>query len=1602
MLRREFSGSARRGSGRRQCIAAGFQPARRLRLEPLEARTVLAAVSWDGGGDGSNWSDPLNWSGNALPTSADDVTINVVGTITVTHSTGTTTIRSLTSDEHFSITGGSLTVSTGASNVNGNFSISNLATLIASGATATFTANAAATIDGSNLTATGGGQLNLVTATSYAQEPSQTTTIQATGTGSKIDLSGVTALTGTTGGVNIQAINGGTIELDSLPTTTARDINFYVSGVGGTLNLTALTSASDTTGLGSLQLDSGGTLIAPSLATYSYGNLYVDNMSATLTSLTNVDGSDLNAYNGTLSLPNVTSYSTAGTSPLFYSNAGGKIELNGLTSITGTGNLWTWIYTGATLEMTNLTSIAGSPTFFLFGGTIDVSSLVAMNGVGVQLYDATGSLIAPLLTNIDGSSLSVSNGGTLALPNVTSIDGSSLSVSNGGTLALPNATSYSWPSGTFPSLYASGAGSKLDLSAITSITGPGDFYSLSVGAGSGGTVELDSLPSLTAATVFFSTTGTGSVLDLSALTGVSDPTLNSGLFFESGGALVAPLLTNYNGGTISVESQSVSLSQLTNIDGSRLVADANGILTLPNVTSYTVPASGFALFEADGANAKLDLTSITSITNTTGSVDINALAGGTIELDGLATLAARDIDLQSDGPGSTLNLSALTSASDSTLTSSLLIENGGTLTAPLWTTYNGGIITVNNQSATLSSFTNIDNSNLTAGANGILTLPNLASYTLPASGSKTFLATGAGSKLDLTALTSLTGASGSLNVLATSGGTIELDGLPSTTARDLNFETDGAASTLNLSALTSINDSTSLGNLLIENGGTLTAPLWTTYNGGTITVNNQSASLANFTNLDNSSLFAGANGILTLPNLASYVLPASGTKSFQASGAGSKLDLTALTSITGTTGGLDVNALSGGTIELDGLASTTARDIDFEVDGATSTLNLSALTSINDSTALGTLLIENNGTLVAPLWSTYNGGTVTVNNQSVSLANFTNLDNSSLTAGANGVLTLPNLASYALPASGSKAFQASGAGSKLDLTALTSITGTTGGLDVNALSGGTIELDGLPSTTARDIDLQANGATSLLVASALATWSDSTNLSSLTATSGGSVNLTAGTAALTGVSVSIPSGGIVNVGTLQLNTNSPISGSGTLNGHLTANNFVRPGTSPGRLTVNGDYAQTATGTLAIELTGLAPATQYDQLAVNGGLSLGGTLTVTRTFEPVAGDSFTIIENDGADPVVGTFIGKPEGAVFYVSSLPLRISYTGGDGNDVVLTRVPNFVAGRHLFYNQSAFDLNSAANNSFDDLAIATDKTAYLPGAGLAVYSNISNYSRGINGILIDIGGTGSHTSINANDFVFKVGANNAPGTWANAPAPLAVSVRTGAGVGGSDRVDITWANAVIKNQWLLVAVKDTANTGLAATGTVFDPASAGNVAVADIFFYGNRIGDTGSPTATAFTTTVSDASAVVGGGLGSAGGITNVRDIDRSNTITVAGDQAAVISNFGALNRLNVGTAGPFAPEEGDAGIASSLAAAPTAAPLRALPPAIARRYERGHQNAGHSAAYFRQLTEGDAPRFGSLATQADLIDDLLELDDELVTVLAGNGVRNHSFSGS
>ena len=169
-------------------------------------------------------------------------------------------------------------------------------------------------------------------------------------------------------------------------------------------------------------------------------------------------------------------------------------------------------------------------------------------------------------------------------------------------------------------------------------------------------------------------------------------------------------------------------------------------------------------------------------------------------------------------------------------------------------------------------------------------------------------------------------------------------------------------------------------------------------------------------------------------------------------------------------------------------------------------------------------------------------------------------------------------------------------------------------------------------------------------------------------------------------------GGTLQVGTAPLlfgpasavNGLGQLQGSGTISGPMTlaggAN--VSPGFGLGVINTN-DLRFMNGSKLTLDIQGLTPGSGFDQLQVAGSLTLEGSVSidVALGFNPVDFiDSFVIIQNDANDFVQGTglfragSVSLPEGALFTVpypgGTQTLKLSYVGGDGNDVELRAMP--------------------------------------------------------------------------------------------------------------------------------------------------------------------------------------------------------------------------------------------------------------------------------------------------------------------------------------------
>ena len=130
------------------------------------------------------------------------------------------------------------------------------------------------------------------------------------------------------------------------------------------------------------------------------------------------------------------------------------------------------------------------------------------------------------------------------------------------------------------------------------------------------------------------------------------------------------------------------------------------------------------------------------------------------------------------------------------------------------------------------------------------------------------------------------------------------------------------------------------------------------------------------------------------------------------------------------------------------------------------------------------------------------------------------------------------------------------------------------------------------------------------------------------------------------------------------------------NGNITLGAGKKFDVTSGSVTLGAVAATAGTttfhgGNIAMNIGGTTPgsaANQYSRLTVNGAISLSNSpvLNLTGSYAPLAGNSFMLITNDGGDAITGTFAGLPEGATFVFNGTPMRITYVGGNGNDVAL------------------------------------------------------------------------------------------------------------------------------------------------------------------------------------------------------------------------------------------------------------------------------------------------------------------------------------------------
>lgn len=880
-------------------------------------------------------------------------------------------------------------------------------------------------------------------------------------------------------------------------------------------------------------------------------------------------------------------------------------------------------------------------------------------GSGADFITDSGAAFTASMTSANGASLIAEDGSALNLGS-GNLDASNLIVrkgfgGSGGATITTSITSWTGASGfgQARSLSADGAGSLLDLSSLTQLErgGSNTNADVRITASDGGRVDLSSISAFDD-----STTGTnggidlasrdaGSEIDIAGITTISDANIE----VRDGGDITASLVSItgrsqlLKRGVDDLDGDGVDmidLSALVTADNTTFIAEDGATLNLGTtsinqsdliarkgfggsggatlttaVTSY-VAASGFAqsrAITADGAGSLVDLSTLTQLerggSNTNADLRITASDGGTVDLSTITAFADSTtgtnggIDIASRDAGSLVDISGVTSISDANIE----VRDGGDIAGQLQSITgrsqllkrglddnDGDAIDMIDLSALVSAdnttfvaedgatlnlgTTSINHSDLIArkgfGGSGGATLTTAVTSYVAASGfaqSRAITADGAGSLVDLSLITQLerggSNTNADLRITASDGGSVDLSGITAFT--DSSTGTNGGIDIASRDAGSEVDisgvSSISDVNIEVRDGGDIKAQLTSLTGRSQLLKRGVDDADGDTVDMIDLSLLAVADNTSFIAEDGATL--DLGTTSINAT------DLIARSGFGGNGGALVTTSVTSYTG-----ANGFAENRNFTADGAGSLVDLSNLTHVerggSNTNADITLTAENGGR--------------------VDLSNINSFADS--TSGTNGGISIV----------------ARDAGSEIDLAELSQLDFAEISIDNTAR----VELGKLASFDGGTIDMRSTdvGAHDLHLAASFALGEN------------GVVDVASSTAAVV-VAPGSPAGAAD--GSLTVTSGGTLSGSGTVIGTLINQGQVQPGNSPGILSVDGDYVQDSSATLALEIGGLLAGDEFDVLDISGTASLAGILELSLFggYAPAANDSFVILLAD---------------------------------------------------------------------------------------------------------------------------------------------------------------------------------------------------------------------------------------------------------------------------------------------------------------------------------------------------------------------------------------
>ncbi|MBI2297123.1 MAG: hypothetical protein HYU76_14055 [Betaproteobacteria bacterium] len=1033
------------------------------------------------------------------------------------------------------------------------------------------------------------------------------------------------------------------------------------------------------------------------------------------------------------------------------------------------------VSTGQSLALTNASTF--SDTFTLSGGSLAGTGDVSVGGASASLTWSGGSMASGgtfflgsgrngTLSNPLTLNRLFENHGTLTLLSGVTLGGTgsitnvgTMSVS-GSTLSVPvlNSSPVQFTGGTNVITSAGGiTGGTVEFLSGTTTFNATSTYNVGTTNINGGTANFDTTASTTTLNLSSGTLGGGGNFTVSGPFNWSAGTLTGGGLFTTNGTstLTANVAHNLtvrtwnNAATLNIEGGSLDLASaaVLNNQAGATINFVNTANLSPNPIFGSGTVNNAGTLNQNGTGTRSISSGVTFNNQAGGVVNVNA---GTLEIDGGGTDSGLyDVDvstvLQFGGGTRTLGAgSNITGAGNVTVSGGTVTVNGAYgIAATGSTSITGGTLNLSTGGAlSFASTLSLSSGALGGSSNLALNGFNWSGGIVSGSGSFTTNGTSTLSGNVAHTLDSRTWTNaGTVNV---NDGSLDLNGATA-------VFNNQAGATFNMAAGNTSPNPVFGNNALAQfnNAGTFNQDAASAKAiGGTLTFNNQAGGAVNV-NAADLNIAVGGN------DAGAYDVDAGRTLQFSATrtlGAGASLTGSGTVSVTGGTLSVDANVTTPSTLTL----------------------------ALNSGTLGGTGNVVMNGPFN---WS---GGTVT------GAGTFTTSGTSTLTG---------NVAHTLNSRTWNNAGTVNVNDGSLDLNGATAVFNNQAGATFNMAAG-----NSSPNPIfGYNILAQFNNA-GTLNQNAPANKAVGSNLT-FTNQSGGTMNVNAGTLTVSPFNSGTNSGtiNIASGATLSTSNNSLINastgiirGSGTLNlgsGTLTNNGTIRPGGSPGTLTVTGNLTLNTGSVVDIEL---ASGLVSDVLAVSGNASLAGTLNVIPFggYQGNSGDLFTVIT-----------CGAACGGGFNTINQPV-------DFNVTPTLNATNFTLGVNSLINRwigTTGDWNNALLWNRGHIPLSTEDVV-IPDVGMAGVSETITSAFGVHSIrsltsaenLVLSGGSldlSVNSSIGAGAML-SVGAGaalnlgnsvalNGPGSLSNQGTLTLNNGAVGAALGNQGTINIGGASAI-------------------------------------------------------------------------------------------------------------------------------------------------------------------------------------------------------------------